>query len=100
MLRRWGSYRLPGDLGRWTVGTGVNAQTDTLSSDRAFRLGGFALWNARVAYQVSPELSVALNVSNLLDKRYYVPSYNTLSGNNYYGAPRSLLLTLRYAPRI
>jgi iron complex outermembrane receptor protein/outer membrane receptor for ferric coprogen and ferric-rhodotorulic acid len=29
-----------------------------------------------------------------------VPSYNTLSGNNYYGAPRSLLLTLRYAPRI
>ncbi len=100
MLRLWGSYRLPGELGRWTVGTGVNAQTDTLSSDRAFRLAGFALWNARVAYQVSPELSVALNVSNLLDKRYYVPSYNTVSGNNYYGAPRSLLLTLRYAPRI
>ncbi|OLE08685.1 MULTISPECIES: TonB-dependent receptor domain-containing protein [Delftia] len=70
MLRQWGSYRLPGGLGRWTVGTGGNAQTDTLSSDRAFRLAGFALWNAGVAYQVSPELSVALNVSNLLDKRY------------------------------
>ncbi len=70
MLRQWGSYRLPGGLGRWTVGTGGNAQTDTLSSDRAFRLAGFALWNAGVAYQVSRELSVALNVSSLLDKCY------------------------------
>lgn len=100
MLRLWGSYRLPGQLSSWSVGAGVNAQTDTLSSDREFRLGGFALWNARLAYQVSPELSVALNLGNLFDKRYYVPSYNTLSGNNYYGQPRSVLLTLRYAPRI
>ncbi|WGJ89656.1 TonB-dependent siderophore receptor [Achromobacter mucicolens] len=100
MLRLWANYRLPGSLNRLSVGAGVNTQTATTSSDREFKLAGFTIWNARVGYQATPELSFGLNVNNVFDKKYYVPSYNTLSGNNYYGEPRNVMLTVRYAPRL
>lgn len=100
MLRLWANYRLPGALNRLSVGAGVNTQTATISSDREFKLAGFTIWNARVGYQATPELSFGLNVNNVFDKKYYVPSYNTLSGNNYYGEPRNVMLTVRYAPRL
>ncbi|MCU6616284.1 TonB-dependent siderophore receptor [Achromobacter sp. 77] len=100
MLRLWANYRLPGALNRLSVGAGVNTQTATISSDRAFKLAGFTIWNARVGYQATPELSFGLNVNNVFDKKYYVPSYNTLSSNNYYGEPRNVMLTVRYAPRL
>jgi len=100
MLRLWANYRLPGALNRLSVGAGVNTQTATISSDRAFKLAGFTIWNARLGYQATPELSFGLNVNNVFDKKYYVPSYNTLSGNNYYGEPRNVMLTVRYAPKL
>lgn len=100
MLRLWANYRLPGALNRLSVGAGVNTQTATISSDREFKLAGFTIWNARVGYQATPELSFGLNVNNVFDKKYYVPSYNTLSGNNYYGEPRNVMLTVRYAPKL
>lgn len=100
MLRLWANYRLPGDLNRLSVGAGVNAQTHTISSDRKFTMAGFSIWNARLGYQATPELSFGLNLNNVFDKKYYVPSYNTLSSNNYYGEPRNVMLTLRYAPKL
>lgn len=100
MLRLWANYRLPGSLNRLSVGAGVNTQTATISSDREFKLAGFTIWNARVGYRATPELSFGLNVNNVFDKKYYVPSYNTLSGNNYYGEPRNVMLTVRYAPKL
>lgn len=100
MLRLWANYKLPGMMNRVSVGAGVNTQTDTISSDREFKLAGFTVWNARLGYQATPELSFALNLNNVFDKKYYVPSYNTLSGNNYYGEPRNVMLTVRYAPKL
>lgn len=100
MLRLWANYKLPGTWNRLSVGAGVNTQTSTISSDREFKLAGFTIWNARVGYQATPELSFGLNVNNVFDKKYYVPSYNTLSSNNYYGEPRNVMLTVRYAPKL
>lgn len=100
MLRLWANYKLPGMMNRVSVGAGVNTQTDTISSDREFKLAGFTVWNARVGYQATSELSFALNLNNVFDKKYYVPSYNTVSGNNYYGEPRNVMLTVRYAPKL
>ncbi|ADP18630.1 TonB-dependent siderophore receptor family protein 19 [Achromobacter xylosoxidans A8] len=100
MLRLWANYRLPGSLNRLSVGAGVNTQTHTISSDRKFTMAGFSIWNARLGYQATPELSIGLNLNNVFDKKYYVPSYNTLSSNNYYGEPRNVMLTLRYAPKL
>jgi iron complex outermembrane receptor protein/outer membrane receptor for ferric coprogen and ferric-rhodotorulic acid len=100
MLRLWANYKLPGMMNRVSVGAGVNTQTDTISSDREFKLAGFTVWNARVGYQATSELSFAVNLNNVFDKKYYVPSYNTVSGNNYYGEPRNVMLTVRYAPKL
>ncbi|MNR82266.1 Ferric-pseudobactin BN7/BN8 receptor precursor [compost metagenome] len=103
MLRVWADYKLPGDLSKFSVGGGVSTQSKTLSYDPTgvgnFDLPGFTIWSARAAYQLTPEISLALNVNNLFDKTYYLPSYNNVNGNNYYGTPRSALLTLKYTPR-
>ncbi|MFC7288995.1 TonB-dependent siderophore receptor [Herminiimonas glaciei] len=99
MLRLWADYKLPGNLSKFSVGGGVNTQSKALSFDSSFDVPGFTIWSARAAYQVTPELSLALNVNNLFDKTYYLPSYNSTTGNNYYGTPRSALLTLKYTPR-
>jgi len=100
MLKLWADYRLPGTLEKFSVGAGVNTQSHALSYDRVFKVPGFSIWSARVAYQVNPEVSVALNVNNLSDKRYYIPSYNGTDGSNYYGDPRNVMLTVRYTPKL
>lgn len=99
MLRLWADYKLPGDWSKFSIGGGVNAQSNALSFDRKFEMPGFSVWSARAAYQLTPKLSLALNINNLFDKTYYVPSYNNAGGNNYYGTPRNALLTLKYTPR-
>ena len=62
-------------------------------------VAGFSLWSARLAWQATPQVSLALNVNNLLDKRYVIPSYNDTGGNNHFGDPRSMQLTLKYTPK-
>jgi len=57
--------------------------------------GGYAIWNARIGYRVSDHVSLGLNVNNLFDKRYF-ESMQGNNGGNYYGTPRSVLLSTRY----
>lgn len=100
LLKVWASYQLPGQFDKLTLAGGVNMQSHALSYDNNFVIPGFAVWNARVAYQLSPELQLSMNANNLFDKHYFVPSYSTISSNNHYGEPRSLMFTLRYSPRL
>lgn len=94
MARVWASYRLPGAWHPWTVGGGVRTQSH--SADFGYygrEQGGYSVIDARVAYQITPQLSAALNIGNLADKTYFRSiSYS----HNFYGAPRSFLLTLQY----
>ncbi|MNF12070.1 TonB dependent receptor [compost metagenome] len=57
------------------------------------------MWDARVAYQLTPEVSLAVNGKNLFDKRYYVAAYNQLNGNNNFGEPRNFMFTVKYTPQ-
>ncbi|MFJ4375215.1 TonB-dependent siderophore receptor [Pseudomonas japonica] len=98
MLRVWADYRLSGELEKVSVGAGVNSQSSTLGFDRAYEASGFSIWSARVAYKVSDQVSVAANLNNLFDKDYVIPSYGTLTGNNYFGDPRNVMFTLTYTP--
>lgn len=100
MLRVWADYQLPGELQRVSVGGGVNSQSSTLGFDRAYETSGFSIWSARVAYKVSDEVSVAANLNNLFDKDYVIPSYGTLTGNNYFGDPRNVMFTLTWKPAL
>ena len=95
MLRLWGDYQLDGALSKWTVGAGVNAQSSnyrlqTIKLEQA----GYALWSARIAYQVDDTWTVALNGNNLFDKNYY-QTVGTAGWGNLYGEPRNLTLSLK-----
>lgn len=99
MLRVWADYQLPGELERLSVGAGVNSQSSTLGFDRAYEASGFSIWSARVGYKVSDQVNVAANLNNLFDKDYVIPSYGTLTGNNYFGDPRNVMFTVTYTPK-
>ncbi|WP_251863590.1 hypothetical protein [Achromobacter sp. Marseille-Q4962] len=56
-------------------------------------------WRARIGCQATPELSIALKVNNLFDKKRCVSLYDTAARNSHDGDPRDVMLTLRHAPR-
>ncbi|QHE83638.1 TonB-dependent siderophore receptor [Hydrogenophaga sp. BPS33] len=99
MLRAWASYQLPGDWSRVNVGGGVTIQSHTLGYDRSFKVPGFDVWNMRVAYQVTPEVMLSMNLNNVFDKRYWIPGFAEQNGNNDFGEPRNVMFTLKYTPR-
>ncbi|MFK3818234.1 TonB-dependent receptor domain-containing protein [Pseudomonas sp. NPDC089407] len=78
LLRFWADYNLPGELDPWTVGRGANIQSRNYHGNFGgadgigkIEQGGYAIWNARVAYQINKHFSVSLNGNNLFDKKYY-----------------------------
>ena len=112
LFKLWSTYRLPGELSQWTIGGGANIQSahfvsgsanafnpDTGKFDGAavpfkFSQGGYAVWNASVQYRINRNWQAVLNLNNLFDKVYY-RTVGTSGGNNWYGEPRNVMLTLR-----
>lgn len=95
-FKLWTNYRLPGDLNKFSVGGGVRVSSEIWGSDNhnnTLRQGGYAVVDARVGYQINRRLSAALNVTNLFDRHYF----ESLGNGAFYGNPRQILLTLRYA---
>ncbi|MCC7701758.1 TonB-dependent siderophore receptor [Janthinobacterium sp. GW460P] len=99
MLRLWSSYTLPGAWDKFSVGAGASLQSHTLDTERTFKVAGFSIWSARLGWQATPQVALSVNVNNLFDKRYIIPSYNTTGSNNYYGDPRNVQFTLKYTPK-
>jgi len=99
MLRVWSDYRLPGDWSRVSAGLGFSSQSHTLGYESTFDVPGYTVWNARLAYQLTPEVSVAVNANNLFDKHYIASGYNQLGGNNNYGEPRNMMFSVKYTPQ-
>ncbi|MCA1323624.1 TonB-dependent siderophore receptor [Herbaspirillum sp. alder98] len=98
MLRVATSYRLPGALSKLTVGGNLSYQSgisylETYSAQTAYQ-GGMTLIGLMARYEVSPQLSLSLNVENLTDKTYYTG----LGGYNGYtvGNPRNAWLKANY----
>ncbi|WP_460321863.1 TonB-dependent siderophore receptor [Pseudomonas ogarae] len=98
VLRLWGDYALGGALERFSVGAGVNAQSDNFrvspTTGEKITQAGYAVWNGRVGYRIDDTWSVALNGNNLFDKRYYT-TIGTESFGNYYGEPRNFTMTMK-----
>ncbi|MFJ4375238.1 TonB-dependent siderophore receptor [Pseudomonas japonica] len=98
LLRVWGDYRFEGDWKRVSTGLGFTAQSHTLGYEHSYEVPGYAVWSARVAYQLTPEVALAVNANNLFDKHYYTAGYNQLDGNNNFGDPRNLMFSVKYTP--
>lgn len=120
LLKIWTSYRFRGAdwLNRLTVGGGLNGQTSafragtaciefgvrnpttgnipcTATADYNYTQAAYAVLSARADYKVNDMWSIALNGGgNILDKRYY-QTMGASTGGNWYGEPRSLMLTVR-----
>ncbi|MDM0087745.1 MULTISPECIES: TonB-dependent receptor [unclassified Variovorax] len=96
MLRVWTDYRLLGTLNAWTLGGGVNFQTASTRTTGAITLeqASYAVWGARVGYQINRHWSAALNLANLFDKTYY-QTIGAPAWGNFYGEPRSVTVSLR-----
>ncbi|BBP60223.1 TonB-dependent receptor [Pseudomonas sp. St316] len=98
VLRLWGDYALGGALERFSIGAGVNAQSDNFrvspASGEKITQAGYAVWNGRVGYRIDDTWSLALNGNNLFDKRYYT-TIGTESFGNYYGEPRNFTMTVK-----
>ncbi|WP_347905693.1 TonB-dependent siderophore receptor [Pseudomonas purpurea] len=98
MLRMWGDYSLSGPLERFSIGAGVNAQSDNFRSSPAtgnrITQAGYAVWSGRIGYRIDDTWSVALNGNNLFDKRYY-RTVGTETFGNYYGDPRNFMVSVK-----
>ncbi|CAM3759622.1 Ferric-pseudobactin M114 receptor [Pseudomonas reidholzensis] len=96
MLRLFTSYRLPGELEAWTVGGGVQAQSDIYnrSGSAVATQSGYAVYNAMVNYRFNEHYSLQLNANNLFDKQYYRQVAPTPTGY-YWGDPRNVSVSLR-----
>lgn len=103
-FKMWSTWRLPGELSRWTVNAGVIAQSTAFMTGSVvvggeylpyqFTQDGYALWNASVQYELSDTWTVGLYGDNLTDKTYY-QAIGDINRENVYGMPRSYNLTLR-----
>ena len=98
MLRVWSDYQFSGDWSRVSTGLGFTTQSHTLGYERTYEIPGYTVWNARLGYQLTPEIGLALNANNLFDKNYYTAGYNQLNGNNYFGDPRNVMFSVKYTP--
>lgn len=95
IARMWANYRVP-SLSSLSMGTGVTAQSSQYRTSGVVevRQGAYALWNARLSYDVGSRWSLSLNANNLLDTTYY-RALSNVNYANHYGDPRSVTLTLR-----
>lgn len=98
LLRLWSNYDLPWQNRRWSVGGGLQAQSDYSVDYRgvSMRQGGYALVNMRLGYKIDEHWTAAVNVNNLFDRTYY-QSLSNPNWNNRYGEPRSFNVSLRGA---
>lgn len=98
LLKLWTSYRLSGALERFSIGGGTYLSSGTSARDAGGKLeqSGYATVDLRLGYQINPQLSAAINASNMFDRKYY--EYIGFTGGSvFYGNPRCVLLTLRYS---
>lgn len=92
-LKLFSTYRLPGELSPLTIGGGVNWQSEYGYVGEPAQKS-YAVVNLMARYTVSKQLSVAVNLNNVLDKTYYSGLSNY---GGVYGAPRNMMATVKYA---
>lgn len=105
LLKLSTAYRLPGKWSQWKLGGNAHIQSKTYVTDDVLVNGtyqnqklyesGYAVFNALLQYQLAREWTLALNVNNVFDRKYYERVGDTWSGS-WYGTPRNAMLTLTW----
>ena len=97
LFKAWANYRLPGKFHNISAGGGlyVTSAYSASSSTATVRQPGYATMDLRAAYDIDRHTSVAINVNNVFNRRYY-QSIQTTSDHNFLGDPLMAMVTLRY----
>lgn len=97
-LNVWTRYRFDADsaLRGFSIGGGLRSVSSTyrLAGDVKFEQKPYGVASLQVGYRFSPRLEATLTVDNLFDKVYYQRVWAAY-GSNFYGEPRSVMLSLR-----
>lgn len=88
------TYRLSGELDRFTIGGGVNWESKTGTTLKTHTQDPYALFSLMGRYEITQNLTASVNVSNLFNKEYIVAD-NGLYG--VYGTPRNVMTALKYS---
>ncbi|WFU12133.1 TonB-dependent siderophore receptor (plasmid) [Rhizobium sp. CB3090] len=92
----WLDYTIPGEgqRGDLTLGGGVRYIGQTYGDDaNTVSVGGYTVFDAAVSYNVTKNAKLAVNATNLFDRKYVASSYY---GTEYYGDRRKVVGTLKY----
>ncbi|SDV48883.1 TonB-dependent receptor domain-containing protein [Chitinasiproducens palmae] len=93
LFKIWSTYRFTqGPLEGFTLGGGAYFQSSTYRTT-SYVQGGYTVFSAKLGYQFNRYLSADLSFDNLFDKQYFARAPYTIYSE--YGAPRSVMLTLR-----
>lgn len=102
MLRLYSTYRLP-QFDKLTLGTAVRYQSQTTAFYNDHLLYAtipqkpYVLWDATAKYELSDSATLGLAIKNITDKKYFYNTQNRTAGmNNFYGEPRSVMVSLDY----
>lgn len=90
-------YSASGNLAGWGAGLGVTYR-DVLPGDNknTYFTDAATVWDTQLSYQ-SGKARYGMGISNLLDKKYYVPSAYFSGGNVTPAAPRTWVVTANYS---
>jgi outer membrane receptor for ferric coprogen and ferric-rhodotorulic acid len=112
LLKLWSNYSLSNHVDGLSIGMGVTAQSKNYQSGwlptynpvtntyaapwnkYEFIQKPYAIWSLRAAYNINPTFTIAANLNNVTDKRYY-STVGTSGYGNFYGEPRNVLLSLK-----
>lgn len=96
-INLWAMYAVPAHIvSGLEVGAGLRSMSSFYSQSGKIKIRapGYTVASLTVGYRISRNLKLALNVDNLFDKRYWEKVSGT-SRQNFYGAPRSVSVSLR-----
>lgn len=93
----WLDYTIPGEgqRGDLTIGGGIRYIGQTYGDDaNTASVPGYTMVDAAVSYKVTKDVTLAVNATNLFDRKYVATSYY---GTEYYGDRRKVIGTLKYS---
>ena len=94
----WADYTIPGsgERGDLTFGGGARFTGSVFADNpNSQKVDSHTLVDAVVRYALTPDIDVAVNANNLLDKEY-ISYVDTFGNAAFYGEGRTVLTTLRY----
>ena len=97
------TYDLAGAVPGLTIGGAARAQSGIyadgvgLTTGEPFRIaqGGYAVFDLMARYALTDETALQVNVDNIFDRTYQT-EVDGQCGGNFWGAPRTMSLTLRH----